>query len=109
MTTPFRSIRTAALIASALALVSTGHAAITSNAITSNAITSNALTPNALTNNAITSNALTNNALTNNGLPAQAPASAQPARQAAPVGAYMPSASWTLRAIRVEATPISAR
>lgn len=87
MNTNLQSIRALALACSALTLATAGHAAITVNAITVNAITVNALT----------NNALTNNALTNNGLNPQAAAAETPA---APVGAYTPSVSWKIPAIR---------
>jgi len=87
MNTKLQSIRTLAMACSALTLATAGHAAITANAITANAITANA----------ITANALANNALTNNGLSPQAAATATPS---APVGAYTPSVSWKMPAIR---------
>jgi len=82
MNTKLQSIRTLAMACSALTLATAGHAAITANAITANAITANALA---------------NNALTNNGLSPQAAATATPS---APVGAYTPSVSWKMPAIR---------
>jgi len=77
MNTKLQSIRTLAMACSALTLATAGHAAITANAITANAIA--------------------NNALTNNGLSPQAAATATPS---APVGAYTPSVSWKMPAIR---------
>ena len=77
MNTKLQSIRTLAMACSALTLATAGHAAITANAITANA--------------------LANNALTNNGLSPQAAATATPS---APVGAYTPSVSWKMPAIR---------
>jgi len=77
MNTKLQSIRSLAMACSALTLATAGHAAITANAITANAIA--------------------NNALTNNGLSPQAAATATPS---APVGAYTPSVSWKMPAIR---------